>query len=233
MKSTDVKSLDRLFALAELNEGRCPSPELLDGYIRGTLPEVLREAVDKHVKSCADCREIVTDVKSALATGEPEPQWLVRARTLLEAFAASAANVRAEVVDAIQGAAALAILLGAKPQVTSVRRAATVVQEQPGADPLKAFEQALGEAELSGRPEPTVTLAAPGLVLRLIKLRTGQWALRAKPADAPEWQPFALLAFAPGHEIARLQSEGTTLILGRLAAFTGKRPFRYAIKFVS
>jgi hypothetical protein len=162
MNSTELKTLARLFTLAELDAGGCPSPELLDGSIAGTLPHVLREALDQHIESCAECRELVADVKSALHL---EP--LTRAFAVLRTFAASVAGIISGTKEEMREtetrvAAALAVALGmTKLQTAGVRhpRTGLVIPLPTETDPLLVCEEALRHAEISGRPEPTVTLA--------------------------------------------------------------------------
>lgn len=234
--------------------GAASTPEILDKLVqclRDTDADVRRESasalsemgavasrldiLDALAKLAQDpderVRRTAEDVKSAIALSTPEPQWLMRAQALLETFTTSAAKITAKATDAIQQAAALVVLLGAQPQLAGVRGSPTAVHAQAGADPLLACEKALRNAELSGRPEPTVTLAAPGCVLRLIKLRGGQWALRAKSAGATDWQPFALVAFADAQEIACLRSDGLTLRLDQLEVLAGKYVSRFAVRF--
>jgi hypothetical protein len=69
-KEIQIKALNRLFAHIGLEQGECPSSELLDAYTTGTLPPALREPVEQHVKNCAECRELVARVKSAIQIGE-------------------------------------------------------------------------------------------------------------------------------------------------------------------
>src|SRR5262249_30119917 len=42
-------------------EGTCPDVETLAGYVDGMLADADRQAVERHLVGCADCRDVVVD----------------------------------------------------------------------------------------------------------------------------------------------------------------------------
>jgi hypothetical protein len=60
-----------LFAAVQIESGLCPDADLREAHAFGDLPQALSETIEAHLATCAECREIVTELRQAIG-GRPQ-----------------------------------------------------------------------------------------------------------------------------------------------------------------
>ena len=60
-----------LFAAVQIESGLCPDADLREAHAFGDLPKALSETIESHLATCAECREIVTELRQAIG-GQPQ-----------------------------------------------------------------------------------------------------------------------------------------------------------------
>jgi hypothetical protein len=78
---TEANFLERLQAplksAHEASAGSCPDAEMMTAYVENTASEFVRNAVDEHLKTCGNCRELAERIAGFdVASAEGEPSGL-------------------------------------------------------------------------------------------------------------------------------------------------------------
>ena len=156
---------------ARLLAGLAEHPDVesdLTGYVDGTLSPSRRAEIAGHLESCRQCREDVADLENERERLAPNRQW---PRVLFGAIAASAAFV-------------VILLLprrGPEPQ-RPILRAPSVKVIRPVGYGRPDWDEAVRDAERSGRIEAPPTLAALRPRADVLRGTAGEAAAHLEPA---------------------------------------------------